>query len=52
MEREGILEMGGFYDKTDNNKMVMIVGYKLTVTLRLIKSIKLDNPKSYKVGEL
>lgn len=29
MEREGILEMGGFYDKTDNNKLVMIVGYKL-----------------------
>jgi hypothetical protein len=29
MEREGILEMGGFYDKTDNNKLVMTVGYRL-----------------------
>jgi hypothetical protein len=29
MEREGILEMGGFYDKTDNNKLRMTVGYRL-----------------------
>jgi hypothetical protein len=29
MEREGILEMGGFNDKTDNNKLRMTVGYRL-----------------------
>ena len=36
MEKEDILEMGefydktgGFYDKTDNNKLVMTVGYRL-----------------------
>jgi hypothetical protein len=27
MEDEGILEMGGFYDKTNHNKLVMTVGY-------------------------
>jgi hypothetical protein len=28
-EKEGILKMGGFYDKTDNNKLVMTAGYRL-----------------------
>lgn len=29
MVDEGILEMAGFYDKTDNNKLRMTVGYRL-----------------------
>jgi hypothetical protein len=29
MVDEGILEMSGFYDKTDDSKLRMTVGYKL-----------------------